>query len=252
MIRRITTTGLFLGTFIIPTVVQSELGFDTPPSTNTDEQYSVTQPDYDTGTDFKEPTNESNLTQEGPNLRDNGYEDDSPRREREQNVTTNAGSVISPLSLGIDPTAAITQRLNNVERICETMGDEYKIACFAVTYRDLARAIKQSKGDPEIGRTLSEAADKLDALVRRNLDNQKPALRAHLDSPTGSRLITTPPMRAVKQARAAEIQRQAANILEEAETVLLRSATSVGPTRSLSFQRVAAAIGSNKVLLRSS
>lgn len=252
MIRRIATTSLVLGTFAIPVIAQSYNGTDSPTSANTSEQPSVTQPDKYSESDFKEPTNTPSYTPEEPSLRDDRYEEDSPRREREQNVITDVRTVISPLTPDIDPTAAITQRLRNVERICETMGDEYKVACFAVSYKDLARAIKQSNGDPEIGKTLSEAADKLDALVRSNLDSQKPPLRAHLDSPSGSRLITTAPMRAVKQAQTAEIQRKAANILEEAETVLLRSATSVGPTRSLSFQRVAAAIDSNKVLLRSS
>ncbi|MCR9107896.1 hypothetical protein [Marivita sp. XM-24bin2] len=179
-------------------------------------------------------------------------DEDGPRRERAQKALSAGESVISAIVAGTDPTEAITQRLNNIQRICETMGDEYQVACFAVTYKDLANAIRETGGDPEIGRALNEAADKLDQLVRGNLDRQKPALRAHLDTPSGTRIVTTPPMRAVRAPEVADLKRRAADILEQAETVLLRSATTVGPTRSLSFQRVAAAINSNKVLLRSS
>jgi hypothetical protein len=58
-------------------------------------------------------------------------------------------------------------------------------------------------------------------------------------------------MRAVRQPQAAELNRQASDIVAEAETILLRSASS-DATRAIHYQRIAAAVGSNKVLLRSS
>lgn len=147
-------------------------------------------------------------------------------------------------------TTVIIRRLDESEQICETMGDEYRPACFAATYRQLAEDIPANGDYAEAREVLLDTARKLDNLVRSNVDRQKPALTARVRRQGGSS-APTPPMRAVREARVAEVTRQAANILEEAETVLLRSASS-DATRAIHYQRIAAAVGSNKVLLRSS
>lgn len=147
-------------------------------------------------------------------------------------------------------TTVIIRRLDESEQICETMGDEYRPACFAATYRQLAEEIPANGDYSEAREVLLDTARKLDTIVRNNVDRQKPALTARVRREGGSS-APTPPMRAVREARVAEVTRQAANILEEAETVLLRSASS-DAARAIHYQRIAAAVGSNKVLLRSS
>ncbi|PRY72468.1 hypothetical protein [Marivita geojedonensis] len=147
-------------------------------------------------------------------------------------------------------TAQIVNQLNQIQQICEFMGDEYRIACFAVNYRALAERIPARGDYAEAREVLLDTARKLDNLVRSNLDRQKPALSARIRTETGQS-VPTPPMRAVQQPRVPQLNRQAASIVEEAETILLRSASS-DAARAIHYQRIAAAVGSNKVLLRSS
>lgn len=147
-------------------------------------------------------------------------------------------------------TTLIINRLDESEQICETMGNEYRPACFSAVYRQLAEEIPANGDYAEAREVLLDTARKLDTLVRNNLDRQKPALTARVRREGGTS-APTPPMRAVQASRVAEVTRQASNILEEAETVLLRSASS-DASRAIHYQRIAAAVGSNKVLLRSS
>jgi len=146
-------------------------------------------------------------------------------------------------------TTQIVNQLNQIQQICEFMGDEYRIACFAQTYRQLAEEVPANGDYAESREVLLETARELDSLVRSNLDRAKPALRARINTDQGQ--VQTPPMRAVQEPRATQLNRQASNIVEEAETQLLRSASS-DATRGIHYQRIAAAVGSNKVLLRSS
>lgn len=153
-----------------------------------------------------------------------------------------------PVEASEAQTTQIVTRLNHIQRICEFMGDEYRIACFATTYRQLANGIPANGDYAEARDVLLDTARKLDNLLRSNLDRSKPALRARTDTPSGQ--VQTPPMRAVQAPNAPQLNRQASAIVEEAETVLLRSASS-DAARSIHYQRIAAAVGSNKVLLRS-
>jgi len=147
-------------------------------------------------------------------------------------------------------TTLIILQIDQNERLCGALGDEYIIGCFARTYRELAKDIPANGDYAEARETILKTARELDNLVRRNIDRQKPAVTARMTTPSGQ-TVRTPPIAAVRADRAPQLNRQAADILEEAETVLLRSASS-DATRSIHYQRIAAAVGSNKVLLRSS
>ena len=146
-------------------------------------------------------------------------------------------------------TAAIVTQLRQIELLCQAMGDEYRIACFAQTYRELAKDIPANGDYVEAKAAILDAANKLDAVVRSNVDRRKPALRARMKTGSGT-TVTTPAIAAVRADRAPQLNQQAANIVAEAETVLLRSASS-DARRAIHYQRIAAAVGSNKVLLRS-
>lgn len=158
---------------------------------------------------------------------------------------------ISPPSVSVTETQTtkIVNKLNQIQQICEFMGDEYKIACFATTYRQLANEVPANGDYAETRQVLLDTARKLDTLMRENLDRQKPPLRARLETETGE-VVATRPMRAVQSQISPQLNQQASSIVAEAETILLRSA-SADSTRAIHFQRIAAAVGSNKVLLRS-
>ena len=145
---------------------------------------------------------------------------------------------------------AILARLGQIQKTCERVGEEYRVDCLARTYRSLANDIRNSRGDSIVQSTLMEAARKLDDLVESNLDAEKRVIRAHLMSPLGQKVLSTPPLRAVRAGMVDASKRDATNVLEEAQTTLLRSASD-GSSKALVDQRIAASLGSNKVLLRS-
>ncbi|HDR29678.1 hypothetical protein [Rhodovulum sp.] len=92
---------------------------------------------------------------------------------------------------------------------------------------------------------LTQAACDLGTLAAANRDRTQPQIR--LRQPSGE---TTPALTPVRPEALASVNAAAAQILEEAETRLLRSAES-SARRMVHYQRIAAAVGSAKVLLRS-
>jgi hypothetical protein len=176
----------------------------------------------------------------------NNDNDQSNSNDNQQNQNIASGPSVE---VSDAQTAVILRQIEDSERICEFMGDEYRISCFAQTYRDLAEEIPSNGDYAEAKTALMDASRKLDALARSNRDRSKPALRAKTKSSNG-RTVTTRPITAVPLSRAPELNRQASAIVAEAETVLLRSASS-DARRAIHYQRIAAAVGSNKVLLRS-
>ena len=93
-------------------------------------------------------------------------------------------------------------------------------------------------------RIFRDTADQLRAITQSNLDPNRP--RARMQSHDGT-LRSARPLAAAQQRQALS---QAAAVLAEAETQLLRSA-GVSSRRAVQYQQIAAALGSNKVLLRS-
>lgn len=146
-------------------------------------------------------------------------------------------------------TTEIVVQISQIGQICDAVDDAYQVSCFSRMYRELAEDLS-SRGDyAETKEILLDTADKLDRIVRKDRDRSKPPVRATLTTPTGAEK-TTPPIVAVKPEAVQTARAEAAEVMAEAETVLLRSASS-DSKRAIHYQRIAAAVGSNKVLLRS-
>ena len=146
-------------------------------------------------------------------------------------------------------TTEIVVQISQIGQICDAVDDAYQVSCFSRMYRELAEDLS-SRGDyAETKEILLDTADKLDRIVRKDRDRSKPAVRATLTTPTGAEK-TTPPIVAVTPDAVQTARAEAAEVMAEAETVLLRSASS-DSKRAIHYQRIAAAVGSNKVLLRS-
>ncbi|MCO8144974.1 hypothetical protein NHN26_07025 [Rhodovulum tesquicola] len=129
--------------------------------------------------------------------------------------------------------------------ICRQVpGPEYTVDCLS---KALGRiAAKMPRGDYQDAKNaLAQAARDLGALAAANRDRTQPQIR--LRQPSGE---TTPALTPVRPEALASVNAAAAQILEEAETRLLRSAES-SARRMVHYQRIAAAVGSAKVLLRS-
>lgn len=154
-------------------------------------------------------------------------------------------------STGRSPTTQVTSvpqlstRLSQSTALCTGAGG-YTVDCLAERIETLLLDADKLNGNSEMKQILRETAEELRLLVRENSNPNAP--RALLSSADGQR--SARPLVAVPPQRRESVHRQAIAILEEAETQLLRSSTQ-SAARASQYQQVAAALGSNKVLLRS-
>ena len=139
----------------------------------------------------------------------------------------------------------LATRLSQMKNLCTASGG-YVVDCLAERIETLGLDAANMNGHTELKQILRETAEELRLLARANSD--KTAARARISSNDGQR--SARPLVAVTPERRASAQRQAIAILQEAETKLLRSSTQ-SAARASQYQQVAAALGSNKVLLRS-
>ncbi|MCX7560414.1 hypothetical protein OS190_12625 [Sulfitobacter sp. F26204] len=171
-------------------------------------------------------------------------EDDEPG---EGPSDTGAAAGVSTASTSA--TNAILSQLEKGADLCEKTPGAYEIDCLSLNYRETAKKLAE-RGDYGEARTvLLDTADQLDALVQSNRDSTKP--RIQVKDKSNGRKLHKRALTPVKPQSLARVKRQAIPILEEASTKLLRSASS-SSTKSVHYQRIAAAVSSNKVLLRSS
>lgn len=150
-----------------------------------------------------------------------------------------------------DTTDQIVDTISTATDTCsdDWINESYRIDCIRQTLL-LAAAKLPNRGDyAPVKAALVDAADKLDKIVVQNAN----ASSGRVTPPIGGRPLapTLPPLRAVSPAAQEQAVAQALAVLEEAETILLRSAEN-SERRLVHYQQVAQAIDSTKVLLRSS
>lgn len=178
-----------------------------------------------------------------------GYDDDDNFRLRPP--TDGIGVIIIPIpdDLGETPTGGIVTAVSEVRDFCSRVEPrEYRIDCLAERLEATARSLPTTGEYADVRSAILQASQRLEAVARRNRSTTLPEGRARAaNNPSRA---TSRPLVPVATERLAAASREATAIIEEAETMLLRSAES--PENRMShYQRIAAAIGSNKVLLRS-
>lgn len=144
--------------------------------------------------------------------------------------------------------AQVAAILNRASRLCATAPKEYRLDCVLLFIRQSAEVLPQYGDMGQARRVLEQTAGRLDGIVRANLDPTKPPIRLQTNASPLER--ATPRMRAIRPEAIAPAHRQAARVLAEAETILLRSSPSNADVR-LEYVRIASAVGSNKLLIRS-
>lgn len=143
--------------------------------------------------------------------------------------------------------AAVVNILREGQAFCagiQRVSSEYTIDCIAERFQ---RAANQMAGNPaytDARSALTDAARKLNRIARENRDTEADTKRF-----TGGGQTNARPLVPVAPARQAAANEQAIAVIEEAETVLLRSSEGT-PEREAQFLQIAEAVGSNKVLLR--
>jgi len=135
-------------------------------------------------------------------------------------------------------TNEIVRRLRQAESECGQVPAEYRADCLQQGYRSAAGPAS-GKADYSTAQTeLNSVSRSIGGLVSQNADTAAQPLRK------GGKTY-----RAVKKNAVATVNSRAAAIITEAETKLLRSASS--GLRKTHYTRIAQAVGSTKKILRS-
>jgi hypothetical protein len=146
-------------------------------------------------------------------------------------------------------TDSVVASLEQASAFCSRLSENaYVVDCLSERLEQVADAMPDTGEFAEARATIKDTAAKLNRLARAHRDFDLPRGRARVGGegpPTTSRALTP-----VESASLAAVNTEALAILNEAQTLLLRSAES-SQARQIQYQRIAEALGSNKVLLRS-
>lgn len=132
---------------------------------------------------------------------------------------------------------------------CGEYREVWRIDCLSVELDRVAARLPKTRAYDKARAEVAAASDKLHAIAMAYADPARPAVRREA-TVDGTKVRTRRPITPVAPARLPEANAQAAAVLDELSTTLLRS----GPTRTAQVElaRVAQAVDSTKVLLRSS
>ena len=145
-------------------------------------------------------------------------------------------------------TKSVTDALTLANAICFGGASEYLVSCLGSQLADIADSMPKTGDYAESARILKDASDKLNALARENRARGKPTIR--YSAKVGDKSILTGSLIAVQTASIPSVNQRAEAILQEAETLLLRS-TSNSDRRRSHYAAMSRVVGSSKVLLRS-
>lgn len=130
---------------------------------------------------------------------------------------------------------------------CRAYTDVWRVDCLSNELERLAYQLPNDRASRKAKLQIRAAAAKLRALAEANADPAQPAVRRAADI-DGTRRTTTRPITAVAPSRVVATNLAADQVITELSTTLLRSASA---GRVTEFTRIAAAVDSTKVLLRS-
>ncbi len=130
---------------------------------------------------------------------------------------------------------------------CQQIQDQsLQVDCLSDRLEQVADEIPEGTDYDEVRSILTETSAELGALARQNRDRSRGRVKA--SQPGKGPEGTTRPLNAIAPDALAAVNTQAVDILEEAKTKLLRSADNSNRSQ---YTRIAQALESNKVLLRS-
>jgi len=144
---------------------------------------------------------------------------------------------------------SVVEALEAAVKFCKPLLPKaFLVDCVSERLSDLANQLEGQKEFEEVQAILESAARKLNQIARDNQSSTRQP--AAFVTPGPAPVRTTRRLIPVDEAKQHVAVDQAIAVIEEAQTLLLRSAGDPA-NRSIEFQRISAALGSNKVLLRS-
>lgn len=145
---------------------------------------------------------------------------------------------------------AIADDIGKGREFCSWFPREVRIDCLADRFRTVAGRLPREPEYAPLRDALVEAADDLNEVSRRYAVPGRRPKNYRAPDPDGTGSIRTDGLREVATGNLDAAYAEALQVVEELETVLLRSAEN-SRQRKVNYQDVAAAVGSAKVLLRS-
>lgn len=161
--------------------------------------------------------------------------------------STGTAGTVGSASVSDSVTSSIVSQISISSAACQAVGTAYRTDCLAKELQALVKKLPVRGEYAAAREALAKASADLASLSRQNRDNSQPRLQITVqsDSETVRR-----PVAAVKPEIAAATNAKALAILDETTTVLLRSAEGSSDV-AIHYQRIAQALNSSKVLLRS-
>lgn len=146
-------------------------------------------------------------------------------------------------------TDAIAKSLEQITNFCSGIdGNAYRVDCLSDQLATIARQMPRTGDYAEARKALEKAAGELNQLARDNASPSLPKGVAH--SAKDPKIRSSRPLVPVTATAQADVNKRAIEILDETQTILLRSAQN-SEQRRAHYEQISAAVGSNKVLLRS-
>ena len=159
---------------------------------------------------------------------------------------TGPGAQIGPVAQAMDEVSA---RVRAAKALCGGIPSVYRIDCLADQFALVANDLPATGELGDLKIALSSAAKELAKIARKNRDPRAARVRPISNTipgqPQASRAL-----RAVREMRQAQAEQQALAVVDQLATVLLRSADTA-TRNSIYIARIAQAVDSNKILLRS-
>ncbi|MGV6848047.1 MAG: hypothetical protein ACWA5A_06660 [Marinibacterium sp.] len=147
--------------------------------------------------------------------------------------------------------SVLTGSLGAAKAFCKGLNDPaLNVDCLSERLSEVAKQIPSDSDYSDVRSVLNDTSRKLNKLARANRDRGRGAVRAASNNAGSLPPETARPIVAIEPAKAAAVNAEATRILEEAQTVLLRSAEG-NAIKAGQYSKIAQALDSNKVLLRS-
>lgn len=143
-------------------------------------------------------------------------------------------------------TSSIVKNINGARAECGSYDPVYRIDCLRQRLADIAQRIPSGPAYSEARQIISRASSKLGRIQAGITDGKAPRQRSRANP----RLKQAKIYAAAKREKLSKAMAQARQVIEEAETQLLRAAEN-SDKRAGHYQQIAAALDSTKVLLRS-
>jgi hypothetical protein len=146
-------------------------------------------------------------------------------------------------------TDVITGNIAAAQKFCADLNnDSYTVDCLSERLGKIADDIPRDSDYAEVKTILKDTSDQLADLARANRDPAQ--IRGRATTKGENPVTTTRPLTPIRPDAVPQVNAQAQAILDNTETLLLRSAEG-SESKALQYSRIADALGSSKVLLRS-